>query len=356
MARKTDRPQGHQLESSSFPQRPTPKSSLGHTRTIEAMHTAEFIPEQLLSDYRDTLGWIESLGVRVQGTRLRAVERHIVAFLQATESPDSGAMDSTLSTRATIESLYDAADLCRVRQAFGSERGLGLIGRLERTARGPEPGADESARNNDARNILAELTWGAILTTGGIRPHLDGEADLAHTFVVVEEPSVAPFVAKYLAASWEVKRPFSADGLQRCLKRGADQVAKAVAGKTQAVEGVQTFGGFIVVFLDHIPPGGLPLVRADSLGTAAHGTGELLAQWIKRHTALLRRYRRDGVHSFVFVWRPFGLIGTDHPTLAQVMQVTTWRPPAPSHTARESVLQHHQLGDGILDHLTTAFQ
>ena len=259
--------------------------------TIESFH-------ELQADFAHALAWIRSLGGHTENTRFAVLNDDIDAMVRAFETQDIGKFADNLEHKSGIYSLLEAQDLVRINQAYEQHRDVdALRERLERVSAGPRSGVMEPPTGSaDGRNILAELTWGAMLEAGGYETSLGFDPDILQVL-----PKAGHHPEE--AISWEVKRPLGPTGIDGVVRKGRTQIVQAMTG-AKDVGGRPLRGGCIVVFLDHVL-GRQKVIVTDHPADLQAMLRSASIDWYDKHRRLIhRRAARAGVIGVVLYWRP----------------------------------------------------
>ena len=217
---------------------------------------------------------------------------------RAFKTGEPGRLTEPLEHRATMIAVVESLDLIQIHRAFRGREEDELTRRLAKGATGPRSGGMEaSEKHAGGRNVLAELSWAAVLRLNGVIAELDPRADVISLMEGRRESSKPPAVV------WEVKRPLSFDSLENIVVKAARQVRDIVAGPHEKFD---LLGGCVVVSLDHAPlPGLLDAHSTDVIGAAMEVAirefgWERMSTWLKADKA--------GVLGVVLRWRPMARV------------------------------------------------
>ncbi len=172
-------------------------------------------------DFADTLsrlddidGWLKSLGHSAPD-RIRQYRQNIRNMIEVEVSGGMEALQATIPLAKAREVLwsYVEADefvraVCALRRCLGDEPTAAPI---ERALHGPADLFLEDARNSGGRNFMFELIVGGRLAAAGLSPSFDQGPDVQFEFAGLQ-------------AAVQCKRPFSASGLEKNIKKAINQL------------------------------------------------------------------------------------------------------------------------------------
>lgn len=243
-------------------------------------------------EYAEALAWLESLGVRraadddryahIAGA-LGSIDRSVPSLAEAWARRDERI--------SVFESRREASDLIRVHQAYGTRDSVELRHRLRRSRGGPGAPEAETADVGDARNMVAELSWGALLEESGFATSVDTGVDVLWTLPLLGGQS--------LRVACEVKRVHSERKL-------GDNISKAAEQIERAVEAGVADGGLVVVVVDRLLDRDLygQIAAGQDEGSIKALVGSRIREFAEAHRDALEGGRgRKGVVGVRLWWR-----------------------------------------------------
>jgi hypothetical protein len=211
----------------------------------------------LLGDLADLDLWLSKMGVPARSSdRIH----QLIKLLNEIKPPGSGTA-MRITREQQRQYMYALAELVEFREIFLAlkEEDPKVLGpKLIHCLSGSLDPADETVRNNVARNTIFELSLASEWRTAGVN-------------VQIADPDLQLMVGgqKFLI---ECKRPFDWHGIVRCLKDGKRQTSKSGA---RAEAGAPK--GVIAISLTKIVARGERIFWADSMADKAK-LGEIIEQ------------------------------------------------------------------------------
>ncbi len=196
-------------------------------------------------------------------------------------------------------SRKETSDLIRVHRAYGSgtRADKRLRARLRDSNRGPRAGAMEPAHSTHARDVFAELCWGAMLELNNMHTRVDADTDVLQ---VEKAGSVS------VSCAWEVKRPRTTASVAGAVLKGLSQIADACEGRINRGYPPADFGCVIVV-LDRVLMPTAPFLIGSSRDEARIRLGEAIDAVIEELRPTLPPPTQYSA-TVGFWWRPLASI------------------------------------------------
>lgn len=147
--------------------------------------------KSLQSDLKDALNWVESLGVRIEGTRFAKYSKNLALLENSINVPDR------LGSEA-FDSAIEAWELVLIHKGLSQHKSEAFRARLSELSGGPLHSGDEKpdGSSHKARNTGLELAVGAHFALAGFSVDFDTKAD-----IIASDPRTTFYV--------ECKRPSS---------------------------------------------------------------------------------------------------------------------------------------------------
>ncbi len=228
-----------------------------------------FSYDELSRGLTEALAWLESLGVRIESTRLQRYQKLMDELLTLYHANDYEEGDRRLPEFVNL--LLEAHELLEIHRGLSRiEIPPSVLPQLKKLSTGPESYANENPSSSNAgRNAGFELLVASLVAQTGLPVVSIGTSDVATTFN-----------GKTLVI--ECKRPHGEASVKRNWEKAESQLKKRFSG----LDSVHTRG---IVALD------LTRVLSPDFQTQPYGNLEELYSWIdETSNSLVKRYVPEG--------------------------------------------------------------